>query len=60
MSAYVLTICDECNPTGRTSDSLHMRYVDMIPSEAIRCGWQRYRDGSGIERHRCPECQEKG
>jgi len=52
------TCCDVCNPghyfRPHQGRGLYMGTI----KEAKGVGWKAYRDGSGIERHICLECQE--
>lgn len=60
MIVAVIT-CDECNPRARVKLTPEgSGFYEGSRRDALELGWRAYRDGSGYEKHRCPQCQEKG
>ena len=56
---FRVTTCDICNPRSSFQPPDGRGYFEGPMLEAKRAGWQAFRDGSGVEKHRCLECQEE-
>lgn len=55
MSVITVITCDTCNPIM----SVTHRGTYVGPrSAALSWGWIAKRDGSGAEKHICPECRD--
>ena len=60
MSKLIITTCDVCNP-GQSEHNGGRGVCCWPPTQAVKdFGWLRKRDGSGIERHICRNCQDAG